>query len=51
MEFFFSAWIVVNREIEVPRMVKRLMVNISFPVIDRVSRCIVPDMNYFLTFE
>jgi len=39
----------VIRETEVPRMVKRVMVITSFPVIDRVSRCIMPDMIYFLT--
>jgi hypothetical protein len=48
IEFFFSALIVVIRDTDVPRMVKRLMVTTSLPVIELVRRCSRPDIIYFL---
>jgi len=48
IEFFLSARIVVMRDIDVPRMIKRLMEITSFPVTEWVRRYSMPDIICFL---
>lgn len=47
IEFFFSVWIVVCKDIKVPTKVSRLIEITSLPVSDRVMRCRKP----FILFD
>lgn len=47
IEFFFSVWIVVCKDINVPTKVSRLIEITSLPVSDRVMRCRIP----FILFD